>query len=96
MKLADLVPQLRAQKRAPEELAKDFTEATVKATFEEMSQFRVALQREEPNDKKRRDAFQAYTTLVVLFSSKNPQYVKKINEYSVYVENANKSIQKSI
>ena len=85
MKLADLIPQLRAQKRAPEEVAKDLTEATVKATFEEMSQFRVALQREEPNDKKRRDAFQAYTTLVVLFSSKNPQYLKKVEDFSKHI-----------
>ena len=86
MRLSDLLPDFKAQKRAPEDLAQDFAEATVKATPEEMSVFRYQLQAQEFKDKKKNDAYQAYTTLVVLFAAKNPQYVKKVQEFSTFVE----------
>jgi len=87
MQLHDLLPAFKSQKRAPEELAQDFAEATVKATFNEMSLFRLELQRYEPSTKKAKDAFQAYTTLVILFATKNPQYVNKVNQFSKHLEN---------
>jgi hypothetical protein len=86
MQLQDLIPLLKSQKQAPEELAQDYVEAVVKASFDDMTAFRLNLQRAEPSTKKAKDAFQAYTTLVILFAAKNPQYVKKINEYTAHIE----------
>lgn len=85
MKLADLITDLNAQKREPEELAQDFVEATVKASFDEMAEFRLLLSRAETLKTKNKNKFEAYTTLVILFAAKNPQYLKKVEEFSKHI-----------
>lgn len=85
MKLADLITDFKAQKRAPEELAQDFTEATVKASFDEMTQFRLLLSQAEALKTKNKNKFEAYTTLVILFAAKNPQYLKKVEDFSKHI-----------
>ena len=86
MNLLDLAKDFKEQKRPPEELAGDFAEAIVKATYQEMSQFRYLLVMQSPKTKDADNKYQAYTTMVVLYATKNPQYVKKVQEYSATLE----------
>lgn len=86
MNLMDLLSDFREQKRPPEELAGDYAEAVVKASYQDMSTFRYALMAQSPRSREANNKYQAYTTMVVLFAAKNPQYIKKINSYSASIE----------